>query len=144
MGAGMTLLAISLLLFGTLDANSSFWNILPGLLIGGVGLAVTMAPTTAAAMGSVPVAKAGVGSAVINSMRQVGGSLGIAVMGAVVATQIHPGTGDPRTQFVTGYHHALYVGAAIAFGGAILSILTIKQVGQEHPTAGAPEPAVGA
>ena len=57
MGAGMTLLAISLLLFGTLDANSSFWNILPGLLVGGVGMAVTMAPTTAAAMGSVPVAQ---------------------------------------------------------------------------------------
>src|SRR5213080_4815998 len=42
MGAGMTLLAISLILFGTLDANSSFWNILPGLLIGGVGMATTM------------------------------------------------------------------------------------------------------
>ena len=55
MGAGMTLLAVSLLLFGTLDADSSFWNILPGLLVGGVGMAVTMAPTTAAAMGSVPV-----------------------------------------------------------------------------------------
>ncbi|TMK93413.1 MAG: MFS transporter [Actinobacteria bacterium] len=143
MAFGMLLVTVSLVIFSTLDAASSFWNILPGLVIGGFGMALVMTPTTAAAMGSVPIAKAGVGSAVINSMRQVGGSLGIAVMGAVVATQIHPGTGDPRTQFVTGYHHALYVGAAIAFGGAILSILTIKQVGQEHPT-GAPEPAVGA
>ena len=88
MGAGMTLLAGSLLLFGMLDASSSWWNILPGLLVGGVGMAIVMAPTTAAAMASVPVDKAGVGSAVINSMRQVGGSLGIAIMGTLVATVV--------------------------------------------------------
>ena len=51
MGAGMTLIAVSLLLFGTLDASSSFWNILPGLLVGGVGMATTMAPTTAGLLG---------------------------------------------------------------------------------------------
>ena len=48
-------------------------------------MSLAMTPTTAAAMGSVPVDKAGVGSAVLNSMRQVGGSLGIALMGAIVA-----------------------------------------------------------
>src|SRR5256714_1325252 len=68
MGAGMTLLAVSLLLFGTLDASSSFWNILPGLLVGGVGMAVTMAPTTAAATGTVPVVQAGLGAAAIDTM----------------------------------------------------------------------------
>jgi hypothetical protein len=82
MGGGMILLAASLLLFGTLDAKSSWWDIVPGLVVGGLG--VTLTPTTAAAMSSVPVDKAGVGSAVINSMRQVGGSLGIAIMGAHV------------------------------------------------------------
>ena len=55
MGAGMTLLAVSLLLFGTLDAELVLLEHPPGLLVGGVGMAVTMAPTTAAAMGSVPV-----------------------------------------------------------------------------------------
>ena len=129
MGAGMTLLAISLLLFGTLNANSSFWNILPGLLVGGVGMAVTMAPTTAAAMGSVPVAKAGVGSAVINSMRQVGGSLGIAIMGAIVATSLHapPTTALGRSQFVTGFQNALVVAAAIAAAAAIVAITTVRK-----------------
>src|SRR5262249_39930176 len=96
MATGMTLLTVSLLLFGTLDQHSSFWNILPGLLAGGVGMAVVMAPTTAAAMGSVPVDKAGVGSAVINSMRQVGGSVGIAIMGTVVASQVSVGRLAPR------------------------------------------------
>jgi EmrB/QacA subfamily drug resistance transporter len=127
MGSGMLLLTGSLLLFGTLDAQSSFWNILPALLVGGVGMAITMAPTTAAAMGSVPVDKAGVGSAVINSMRQVGGSLGIAIMGSLVASQVSVGRLDPRypAQFVDGYHRALQVGAAILLAGAVVAVATV-------------------
>jgi EmrB/QacA subfamily drug resistance transporter len=146
MGGGMTLLTISLLLFGTLDAQSTWWAILPGLLVGGVGMAITMAPTTAAAMGSVPVDKAGVGSAVINSMRQVGGSLGIAIMGALVATTVSVKPFDPRyaTQFVPGYHRALHVGAAILLAGALVAVLTIRKVHHAEETHGAPEPAVGA
>src|SRR4029450_7393773 len=121
MGAGMVLLTGSLLLFGTLDAGSSWWAILPGLLVGGVGMAITMAPTTAAAMGSVPVDKAGVCSAVINSMRQVGGSLGIAIMGALVATTVNVPPFDPlyATQFVPGYPRALPVGAGSLLSGAV-------------------------
>src|SRR5207237_9972970 len=141
-GLGMLLVTASLLTFSTLDRGSSFWNILPGLIVGGFGMALTVAPTTAAAMGSIPVAKAGVGSAVINSMRQVGGSLGIAVMGAVVATQIHAGTGNPRDEFVTGYHHALYVGAAISLVGAVLAVATVRHVRHE-PAPGHPD-ALGA
>jgi EmrB/QacA subfamily drug resistance transporter len=145
MGAGMTLLTVSLLLFGTLDESSSFWNILPGLLVGGFGMAITMAPTTAAAMGSVPVDKAGVGSAVINSMRQVGGSLGIAIMGALVATAVSVKPVDPRFagEFVVGYHRALHVGAAILLAGAIVAVLTVRTERHAEP-AGAVEPAIGA
>jgi EmrB/QacA subfamily drug resistance transporter len=137
MGAGMTLLTVSLLLFGTLDQRSSFWNILPGLLVGGVGMAITMAPTTAAAMGSVPVDKAGVGSAVINSMRQVGGSLGIAVMGTLVATRVNVGLGSPgyAVEFVDGYHRALQVGAAILLAGAVVSVLTVRRTHRAEPQA---------
>jgi EmrB/QacA subfamily drug resistance transporter len=137
MGAGMTLLTGSLLLFGTLDADSSFWNIVPGLLLGGFGMAITMAPTTAAAMGSVPVDKAGVGSAVINSMRQVGGSLGIAIMGTLIATQVTVGQLNPRypAEFVDGYHRALQLGAAILLAGAILAVLTVGRERRAKPEA---------
>src|ERR671931_376346 len=138
MGAGMTLLTASLLLFGTLDGNSSWWNILPGLLFGGFGMAITMAPTTAAAMGSVPVDKAGVGSAVINSMRQVAGSLGIAVMGALVATTVSVTPFNPAfpNQFVGGYHRALHVGAIILLAGVLVAVVTIRKVehAEEHRT----------
>ncbi|HEY7004640.1 MAG TPA: MFS transporter [Gaiellaceae bacterium] len=128
-GVGMVLLSTSLLIFSRLDATSNFWDILPGLLVGGFGMAIVMTPVTAAAMGSVPVDKAGVGSAVLNSMRQVGGSLGIAVMGAIIAASVSavPGTPESLTQFVTGYQHALQVAAGIAFAGAVLSVATIRK-----------------
>ena len=71
--------------FSRLGADASYWELLPALLIGGIGMALTMTPSAAAATRSVPVDKAGVGSAVLNSARQVGGTIGIAVMGAIIA-----------------------------------------------------------
>jgi EmrB/QacA subfamily drug resistance transporter len=146
MGGGMTLLTVSLLLFATLDESSGWWDIVPGLVAGGVGMAITMAPTTAAAMGAVPVDKAGVGSAVINSMRQVGGSLGIAIMGALVATAVSVQPFSPRYphQFVEGYHRALHVGAAILICGAVVAVLTIRKVPHAEEARHTAEPAVGA
>jgi EmrB/QacA subfamily drug resistance transporter len=138
MAGGMLLLTASLLSFAQLTIGSNFWDVLPALLLGGVGMGLVMTPTTAAAMGSVPVTKAGVGSAVINSMRQVGGSLGIAVMGAVVATQVHDRSGpNLAEQFTAGYHDALYVGAAITLSGAAIAASLVRKV--EHPHA-EPEP----
>jgi EmrB/QacA subfamily drug resistance transporter len=121
-GSGMSLLAIMLFYYSTLGANESFWALVPGLLLGGVGMGLTMTPTTAAAMSAVAVDKAGVGSAVLNSARQVGGSLGIAVMGAIVAAS---------TDYLTGFHDALRVGALLLIAGAATATLAIRKV--EHP-----------
>jgi EmrB/QacA subfamily drug resistance transporter len=129
MGGGMILLSVSLFLFSRLDAASDFWNILPGLIVGGIGMGLVMTPTTAAAMGSVAVDKAGVGSAVLNSMRQVGGSLGIAVIGAIVASQVSapPGTPQAAAGFVTGFQYALIVASLIALSGAFLAVATVRK-----------------
>jgi EmrB/QacA subfamily drug resistance transporter len=133
MGAGLVLLSGSLLSFSTLDANSSFWDIVPGLILGGFGMSLAMTPTTAAAMGSVPVDKAGVGSAVLNSMRQVGGSLGIALMGAIVAASVSVPPTSPAfsDQFVEGYHNALHTAAVIALLGAVVAVATVRKY--RHP-----------
>ena len=134
-GTGLSFVTLSLILFAQLDQSSNFWNILPGLLVGGFGMALTMTPTTAAAMGSVPVDKAGVGSAVLNAFRQVGGSLGIAVMGALVGSRISVGIGNPAYagQFVDGYHLGLYVAAGIAFAGAVVAAATVRKVRHVEP-----------
>jgi EmrB/QacA subfamily drug resistance transporter len=137
MGVGLLLLSGSLLSFSTLGVDSSFWEIVPGLILGGFGMSLAMTPTTAAAMGSVPVDKAGVGSAVLNSMRQVGGSLGIALMGAIVAASVSvlPTSPEYPDQFVEGYHNALHVAAAIAILGAVVAVATVRKVAHPEPEA---------
>ena len=91
-------------------------------------MALTMSPMTAAAMGAVPVDKAGVGSGVLNSFRQVGGAMGIAVMGAIVASYVSAPRALARTaqQFVNGLHAALLVSAGLAFAGAAVAIAVVR------------------
>jgi EmrB/QacA subfamily drug resistance transporter len=135
-GIGMTLLAVMLFYYSRLGANESFWAILPGLLLGGTGMAMTMTPTTAAAMSAVAVDKSGVGSAVLNSARQVGGSLGIAVMGAIVASASASSlrAGDSRQiAYLHGFHDALRVGSLLCVAGALVAVLAIRKI--EHGTA---------
>jgi EmrB/QacA subfamily drug resistance transporter len=137
MGGGMTLVGISLLLYERVTVHSNFWTLLPPMLVGGFGMAMTMSPMTSAAMGAVPVDKAGVGSGVLNSFRQVGGSLGIAVMGAIVGSYLHPADrGLAAAQdYVNGLHAGFAVGAAITFvaaGVAIGLVRTRPEVVREH------------
>ena len=68
-------------------------------------------------------------------MRQVGGSLGIAVMGAVVAGQIHVGQKNPQfvAQFVSGYHHALYTACGLALTGALIAVTMVRKIRHLEP-----------
>jgi EmrB/QacA subfamily drug resistance transporter len=128
MGGGMTLLGISLLLYQRLGLHSNFWTLLPALILGGIGMALTMSPMTSVAMASVPVDKAGVGSGVLNSFRQIGGALGIALMGAIVASYTKAPARSPQgpQQFVDGLHAALLVSAGIAFAAALVAIVLVR------------------
>jgi EmrB/QacA subfamily drug resistance transporter len=137
MGGGMTLLGVSLLLYERVTIHSNFWTLLPQMLVGGFGMAMTMSPMTSAAMGAVPVDKAGVGSGVLNSFRQVGGSLGIAVMGAIVASYLHhPRTSIAAAQdYVNGLHAGFGIAAGITFVAALVAILLVRtrpEVVREH------------
>jgi EmrB/QacA subfamily drug resistance transporter len=130
-GSGMTLLAVQLFYFSQLGADATFWTLLPGFLIGGVGMALTMTPSTAAATRAVPVAKAGVGSAVLNACRQVGGSIGIALIGAIIA---HEAGGRRTTEaFLDGFSRSLEVAGGIALAGAIVAIALIRTHHEPEP-----------
>ena len=124
MTAGMVLIAVQLLYFSRLGVNASFWDLLPAFLVGGVGMALTMTPSAAAATRSVPVDKAGVGAAVLNASRQIGGSLGIALIGAIIAFE----AGDQRTPeaFVDGLQTALLVASGVAALGAVVAFSLVR------------------
>jgi EmrB/QacA subfamily drug resistance transporter len=124
MTVGMTLLGTQLVYFSQLGQHATFFNLLPGMLIGGFGMALTMTPGVAAATRAVPVDKAGVGSAVLNACRQVGGSIGIALMGAIVASRA-AGERTPDA-FMRGFEAALLTASVIAFAGAVVAAALVR------------------
>jgi len=128
---GVMLVTASLALFSIQDESSTFWTLLPALLTGGLGMGLAMAPTTSAAMHAVPVDKAGVGSAVINSARQIGGAVGVAVTGAIVATQVNPARPNVH-DFVNGFQLGLRVSAGIAFVGVLVAAFGIRPEQLRH------------
>ena len=128
MTTGMVFLSVSLAIFSRLGLDSGFWDIFPGLVVGGFGMGLVMTPMTAAALGSVPVEKSGVGSGVLNTFRQVGGALGIAVMGAIVASYVDLSSGRPDpSSFIDGFQAALRVSAVFALIGAVVAVTTIRK-----------------
>ncbi len=142
MTVGMILVATQLVLFSRLGADATFWNLLPALIVGGVGMALTMTPSAAAATRSVPVDKAGIGSAVLNCARQVGGTMGIAIMGAIMAAE----AGEKRSvdAFMNGFEIALLVAAGIALVGAVVAYALVRPhegAGEKRPGPAAAEPA---
>jgi EmrB/QacA subfamily drug resistance transporter len=84
--SGFGLIALSFLLTQWLDLTSSVWLLLVVLGVQGLGMGAVMAPATESIMSVVPREKAGAGAAVNNSVRQVGGALGIAILGSVLAS----------------------------------------------------------
>jgi EmrB/QacA subfamily drug resistance transporter len=80
---GLLLVAASLFSFSGIEVDSGYLDLLPGFMLLGIGIAMTMSPMTSAAMNAVPVQKAGIASGVLSMFRMVGGSLGIAVTGAI-------------------------------------------------------------
>jgi EmrB/QacA subfamily drug resistance transporter len=121
---GMVLLALQLAYFSQLSSDATFWLLLPALVLGGFGMSMTMTPSSAAAMRAVPVEKAGVGSAVLNACRQVGGSIGIALMGAIMASQL--ATPPTSESFMRGFERALLVAACIAAVGSLVAAWLIR------------------
>jgi EmrB/QacA subfamily drug resistance transporter len=83
---GLLLVTASLALFATFEVNSSAVHIIAVTVLMGVGMANIMAPCTDSIMGSLPRAKAGVGSAVNDTTRQMGGAIGVAVFGSLMAS----------------------------------------------------------
>ncbi|WP_040338622.1 MFS transporter [Candidatus Blastococcus massiliensis] len=91
---GFAMITLSFLGFQLLGADSSLWLLLAILSVQGAGMGMVMAPATESIMSVVPREKAGAGAAVNNSVRQVGGALGVAILGSVLAGSYTAFLGD--------------------------------------------------
>lgn len=81
---GLVLVTAGLLVLSRLDGASTYWGLLAGLLPLGVGMGLAMTPATTAITEALPAAKQGVGSAMNDLARELGGALGIAVLGSIL------------------------------------------------------------
>jgi EmrB/QacA subfamily drug resistance transporter len=121
---GLGLMAVGLFVLSSMDAGSSYWHLLAGGLPLGLGMALAATPATTAIVESLPDEKQGVASAVNDAAREVGGALGIAVLGSVLADHVsHLGPGMDPSAFADGFSAALVVGAAVLVAGALLVAL---------------------
>jgi MFS family permease len=84
-GFGLIVVAISMLGYGATTETTPQWIIEIIMFAMGAGMGVTMAPATTAIMSAVPREKAGAGAAINNTVRQVAGALGVAVLGSILA-----------------------------------------------------------
>jgi len=86
---GLTIAAIGTCGYLLFDVSSPVWLVIAVTMVIGLGMGNVMAPATDSIMGSLPRAKAGVGSAMNDTTRQTGGAVGVAVMGSVLASRFH-------------------------------------------------------
>ena len=85
--SGLVLQGLFFLWVSTISAGTPYWPEIVGqMVLSGLGLGLTTAPATEAIMGVVPKDKAGVGSAVNDATRELGGTLGVAIIGSVSAS----------------------------------------------------------
>jgi EmrB/QacA subfamily drug resistance transporter len=85
--SGLIVMVLCLLLFLTLTATSSTFHVIVVAALLAIGMGNVMAPATDSIMGSLPPARAGVGSAVNDTTRQMGGAVGVAVLGSLLASR---------------------------------------------------------
>jgi EmrB/QacA subfamily drug resistance transporter len=130
---GMILIGIGLLLLSTLNEASGTFVLLVYLLILGIGMGLFSSPNTSAVMGCVRKDQLGVASGTLSTMRTVGQSLSLGIMGALIAvvasaatvSQIFAGGALPPAaegEFINGMALAFQVSALIAFIGAATSL----------------------
>jgi EmrB/QacA subfamily drug resistance transporter len=86
MTVGLTLVSLSLFLMTAITVHSDYEKLLVSFLLMGAGMGLVMSPMSTAAMNSVEPNKAGVASGILSMTRMVGGTFGVAVMGAIIAT----------------------------------------------------------
>ncbi|WP_328721257.1 DHA2 family efflux MFS transporter permease subunit [Streptomyces sp. NBC_00247] len=118
---GLALQAVGLALFArVLSPDVSYAAQLPGLIIGGVGMALYFAPASGLVMSSVRPGEQGIASGANNALREVGGALGVAVLASVFSAR--GGFGSPQ-QFADGTVPAVWIGSGVVALAALVALL---------------------
>jgi EmrB/QacA subfamily drug resistance transporter len=148
--SGMLLVAAGLALFARAPVHGSFVvDVLPSMIILGIGVGMAMNPVLLAAMSDVPQEEAGLASGVVNTAFMMGGALGLAVLASLAAARTDSllASGETELAALTGGYHlafvvgAIFAGLAAAIGAALLRPGTVPAMHGEHEPEPVPEAA---
>ncbi|WP_193510126.1 MFS transporter [Cryobacterium sp. BB736] len=132
MSVGPILAGVGHLLMLTVSEDLNFWlQLLPGIVLFGLGLAITVAPLTSAILGSIDEKRSGIGSAINNAVARVAGLIAVAMLGIIIG-----GTLD-----LEGLHRGLWATAGLLILGGVISAIGIQNPKTE-PGAGTAEPSL--
>jgi MFS family permease len=138
MSVGPVLIGIGLGLFVLIGPSGNYLTeVLPGVVIFGFGLAVTVAPLTATVLAAVPAEHAGMASAVNNDVARAASLIAVALLPAAGGI-----TGDAyqhAEKFATGFHHASLISAALCVLAGALAVVTIRNPARAKEPATAPQ-----
>ncbi len=117
MATGPIIAGLGTLYMLTVTIPTDYWTqLLPGIILFGIGLSVTVAPLTSAILGSIKSSQAGIGSAVNNAVARIAGLLSVAVIGVFVGSTIN----------LAGFHTGMLLCAVLLISGGIVSAVGIK------------------
>ena len=125
LATGLTLAAIGLLLFARAPVDGTFVvDVLPSMILLGLGAGIAFNPVLLAAMSDVEPSEAGLASGVVNTAFMMGGALGLAVLASLAAARTH---GDSLAALTTGYHAAFLAGALFALAAAVIGGTLLRE-----------------
>jgi EmrB/QacA subfamily drug resistance transporter len=137
MSVGPVFVGCGLALFTFINGSGNYLTeVLPGVLVFGFGLAITVAPLTSTALGAVPAEHASIASAVNNDVARAAGLIAVALLpaagGITSVVYSHP------AQFAAGFHRASLIAAALCVAGGALAALTIRNPARARRAEAAP------
>jgi EmrB/QacA subfamily drug resistance transporter len=135
---GRVPIAVGMLAFGgtlaiisrLLTTDVAIWKLFPLMFVGGMGFGLVMAPVTTTVVGAVPPDKSGVASGLMQSMRQLGGALGVAISGAIIAgytSGVAPRTHEYALAYVSGLREVVLLSGILAIAGALIGASLIRR-----------------
>jgi MFS family permease len=117
------------------DDGSFLVDVLPSMVVLGLGVGTAMNPVLLAAMSDVPPEQAGLASGVVNTAFMMGGALGLAVLASLAASRSESLTADgsaPIEALTGGYHASFVIGAVFAGAAAALGALLLRTRAERH------------
>jgi EmrB/QacA subfamily drug resistance transporter len=130
LGAGLGLAAVGLFLFARAPVDGSFaLDVLPSMILLGIGAGMAFNPVLLAAMSDVSPNEAGLASGIVNTSFMMGGALGLAVLASLAASRADTllSSGESQIAALTGgYHLAFLAGGIFALSAAVLGAALLR------------------